>query len=234
MALSSFILKAEEIFNLDQTITRTFFARKEFPWEAIPEIHNYIIELAKDLPNDYEQISEFIWVGKGTTIAPDVYIKGPAVIGYGCEIRHCAYLRENVILGNEVIVGNSTEIKNSILFNEVQVPHFNYIGDSILGYKSHLGAGAIISNVKSDKETVKVKGSGGIRLDTGLRKFGALVGDFVEVGCNSVLNPGTIVGKGSIIYPLSMVRGYIPPDHILKSSNVLVKKVPGCTISVTL
>ena len=234
MVLSDFRLKAEDIFDLDQTITKTIFAGKEFPWEVIPDIQKYIIGRASYLPSDFERISEFVWVGKGTSIATDVYIKGPAIIGYDCEIRHCAYLRENVILGNGVVVGNSTEIKNSILFNEVQVPHFNYVGDSILGYKSHLGAGAIISNVKSDKETVKVKGSGEIKQDTGLRKFGALVGNFVEVGCNSVLNPGTIIGQGSIIYPLTMVRGFVPPEHILKNNNVLVKKTSGFTIPATL
>lgn len=169
-------------------------------------------------------IAPDVWVGRGTEIDDTVKIKGPAIIGYDCAIRHAAFIRENVIIGNEVTVGNSTELKNVLLFDKVEVPHYNYVGDSILGYKAHLGAGVILSNLKSAKDNVKITVGPEKRLDTGLRKFGALIGDFTEVGCNAVLNPGTIVGKESIIYPLTLVRGIIPEKHILKNDGSLVPK----------
>lgn len=176
------------------------------------------------LPEDFEQIAAGVWVGKGTEIDGSVRIKGPAIIGYDCAIRHTAYIRENVIIGNGAVVGNSTEIKNALLFDKVEVPHFNYVGDSILGYKAHLGAGVILSNLKSAKDNIMVSVEPGKNLDTGLKKFGALVGDFTEVGCNAVLNPGTIIGRESVIYPVTMVRGIIPERHILKNDGTLFPK----------
>jgi NDP-sugar pyrophosphorylase family protein len=216
-------ISVDELLNIEELDTRAIFEGIKYPWEALTKIKNFIFEYAKNLPGDFERIEEFVWVGKGTTIEKNVLIKGPAIIGYNCEIRHSAYIRENVIIGNDVIVGNSTEIKNSILFNKAQVPHYNYVGDSILGYKSHLGAGVITSNLKSDGTLVKVK-YGTDYIETGLRKFGAIVGDLSEVGCNSVLNPGTIIGKDSIVYPLSSVRGYIPEKSILKNNGEIVER----------
>lgn len=216
-------ISVDELLNIEELDTRAIFEGVKYPWEALTKIKDFIFEYAKNLPGDFERIEEFVWVGKGTTIEKSVLIKGPAIIGYNCEIRHSAYIRENVIIGNGVVVGNSTEIKNSILFNKVQVPHYNYVGDSILGYKSHLGAGAITSNLKSDGTLVKVK-YGTDNIETGLRKLGAILGDLSEVGCNSVLNPGTIIGKDSIIYPLSSVRGYIPEKSILKDNGEIVER----------
>lgn len=216
-------ISVDELLNIEELDTRAIFEGVKYPWEALTKIKNFIFEYAKNLPGDFRRIEDFVWVGKGTTIEKSVLIKGPAIIGYNCEIRHSAYIRENVIIGNDVVVGNSTEIKNSILFNKVQVPHYNYVGDSILGYKSHLGAGAITSNLKSDGTLVKVK-YGTDNIETGLRKLGAILGDLSEVGCNSVLNPGTIIGKDSIVYPLSSVRGYIPEKSILKSNGEIVER----------
>lgn len=216
-------VSVNELLNIEELDARAIFEGVKYPWEALTEIKDFIFEYAKNLPSDFERIKEFVWVGKGTTIEKNVLIKGPAIIGYNCQIRHSAYIRENVIIGNDVVIGNSSEIKNSILFNKVQVPHYNYVGDSILGYKSHLGAGAITSNLKSDGTLVKVKYEKDI-IETGLRKFGAIVGDLAEVGCNSVLNPGTIIGKDSIVYPLSSVRGYIPEKSILKSTGEIVHR----------
>ena len=216
-------ISVDQLLNIEELDARSIFEGVKYPWEALTKIKNFIFEYAKNLPSDFERIEEFVWVGKGTTIEKSVLIKGPAIIGYNCEIRHSAYIRENVIIGNDVVVGNSTEIKNSIIFNKAQVPHYNYVGDSILGYKSHLGAGVITSNLKSDGTLVKVK-YGADYIETGLRKFGAIVGDFSEVGCNSVLNPGTIIGKDSIVYPLSSVRGYIPEKSILKNNGEIVER----------
>ncbi|MBK1812186.1 UDP-N-acetylglucosamine pyrophosphorylase [Clostridium sp. YIM B02505] len=216
-------ISVNDLLNIEELDAKAIFEGVKYPWEALTKIKTFIFEYAKNLPSDFERIEEFVWVGKGTTIEKSVLIKGPAIIGYNCEIRHSAYIRENVIIGNNVVVGNSTEIKNSILFNKAQVPHYNYIGDSILGYKSHLGAGAITSNLKSDGTLVKVKYGSDI-IETGLRKFGAIVGDLSEVGCNSVLNPGTVIGKDSIVYPLSSVRGYIPGKSILKNNGDIVER----------
>ena len=216
-------ISVDKLLNIEELDTRAIFEGVKYPWEALTKIKNFIFEYAKNLPDDFQRIEEFVWVGKGTTIEKSVLIKGPAIIGYNCEIRHSAYIRENVIIGNDVVVGNSTEIKNSILFNKVQVPHYNYVGDSILGYKSHLGAGVITSNLKSDGTLVKVKYGTDI-IETGLRKFGAIVGDLSEIGCNSVLNPGTIIGKDSIVYPLISVRGYIPENSILKNNGEIVER----------
>jgi NDP-sugar pyrophosphorylase family protein len=216
-------LTIESLYNLDECYEKSIFDGLRYPWEALPKIKDFLLEFAKTLPSDFEHIEEFVWVGKGTTIEKTVLIKGPAIIGYNCELRQCAFIRENVIIGNEVTIGNSTELKNSLLFNRVQVPHFNYVGDSILGYKSHLGAGVICSNLKSNGTSVRVK-AGEDFVETGLRKFGAMVGDNSEVGCNSVLNPGTVIGRNSIVYPLTPVRGYVPENHILKNNGELVAR----------
>jgi NDP-sugar pyrophosphorylase family protein len=216
-------LAIERLLNLGECFAKSIFDGLQYPWEALPEIKTFLLEFARRLPGDFERIDEFVWVGSGTKIEKTALVKGPAIIGHNCEIRHCAFIRENVIIGNECIIGNSTELKNSLLFNKVQVPHFNYVGDSILGYKAHLGAGVICSNLKSDGTAVKLVHGNGF-INTGLRKFGAIVGDNVEVGCNSVLNPGTVIGRSSIIYPLTSVRGYIPENHILKNNNVLVPR----------
>jgi NDP-sugar pyrophosphorylase family protein len=208
---------------LKETIAKNIFEGLTFPWEALVKIKTFLLALSKTLPADFERIDEFIWVGKGTVIDKNVTLNGPAIIGYDCQIRHSAYVREHVLIGNEVVVGNSTEVKNSILFNNVQVPHFNYVGDSILGFKAHLGAGVKLSNVKSTGDPIKVKTDTEI-INTGLQKFGAILGDNTEVGCNAVLNPGTIVGRESIIYPLTSARGVIPEGFILKHTGELVKR----------
>jgi len=192
---------------------------------VLPKIKEFIVTLGNSLDSDiYEYKGENIWIAKSAKVAPTAYIAGPAIIGEDTEIRHCAFIRGNAIVGNHCVVGNSTELKNVILFNNVQVPHYNYVGDSILGYKSHMGAGSITSNVKSDKKLVLVK-NGTECFETGLKKFGAMIGDGVEVGCNSVLNPGTVIGKNSNIYPLSCVRGVIPENSIYKNKNEIVEKI---------
>jgi NDP-sugar pyrophosphorylase family protein len=216
-------LDIESLLDLKETSTGDIFKGLNYPWEALNIIRTFLEALSKSLPKDFKQIEEYIWVGKGTEIDNTVTISGPAIFGYDCRIRHSAYIREHVITGNEVVVGNSTEVKNSILFNNVQIPHFNYVGDSILGYKAHLGAGVKLSNVKSTGDLIKIKTESGI-IDTGLLKFGAILGDHAEVGCNAVLNPGTIVGRESIIYPLVSARGIIPARHILKGNGELVKR----------
>ena len=219
-------LLVTDLLNLKEIDAKSIFDKVNHPWEVLSKINTFIFEYIKTLPNDFENIGDDIWVGKGTTIEKSALIKGPAVIGYNCEIRHSAYIRGNVIIGNNVVVGNSTEVKNAILFNRVQIPHFNYVSDSVLGYKAHLGAGVITSNLKSDGTLVKVK-FGSSTMETGLRKFGAIIGDFAEVGCNAVLNPGTILGKNSIVYPLCSVRGVIPENSIMKSASDIVLKKPG-------
>ena len=216
--------KIKNLYNLDETIAKDLLENLTYPWEALPKIADYIIELGNKLdPEKYEKKGENIWIEKTAKVYPSAYITGPAIIGEDAEIRHCAFIRGKVIVGNGAVVGNSTELKNVILFNKVQVPHYNYVGDSILGYKSHLGAGAITSNVKSDKKLVVVKGKEE-QIETGIKKFGAMVGDNVEVGCGSVLNPGTVVGKNTNIYPLSSVRGVVPENSIYKNKNEIVDK----------
>ena len=198
--------KVENLYNLDETIAKDIFEGVTYPWEVLPKLEEFIINLGKTLPKDeYEQKGENIWIAKSAKVAPTAYIAGPTIIGNNAEVRHCAFIRGKVIVGEGAVVGNSTELKGVILFNKVQVPHYNYVGDSILGYKAHMGAGSITSNVKSDKKLVIVK-KGKEQIKTGLKKFGAMVGDEVEVGCGSILNPGTIVGKHTNIYPLSSVR----------------------------
>lgn len=196
----------------------------EYPWQVLPKIKDIILEIGATLPEEeYEKLDTGIWVSKKATVAPTAHISGPAIIMEGAEIRHSAFIRGSALVGRGAVVGNSTELKNCILFDGVQVPHFNYIGDSILGYKSHMGAGAVTSNVKSDKTNVTIL-LDGERVETGLRKFGAILGDLVEVGCGSVLNPGTIVGQGTNIYPLSFVRGFVPSNSIYKRQGEVVEK----------
>ena len=216
-------LTTNDLLTLSELEAREIFDKTTYPWEVLNGVNAFILEYAKTLSDDYEQIEENVWIGKGTTIEKSALIKGPAIIGLNCEIRHCAYIRGNVIIGNNVIVGNSSEVKNAVLFNGVQVPHYNYVSDSVLGYKAHLGAGAITSNLKSNGTLVSVKHAEGV-IETGLRKFGAILGDHAEVGCNAVLNPGTILGRNSIVYPLTSVRGHIPNDRILKSSGEMVER----------
>ncbi len=216
--------KIEKLYNLKETIAKTLLEKYEYPWEVLPQISEFIIEIGKTLDkNIYENRGENIWIAKTANIAPTAYIKGPTIIGENAEIRHCAFIRGNAIIGNNAVVGNSTELKNVILFNNVQVPHYNYIGDSILGYKSHMGASSLTSNVKSDKKLVVVK-NGKEQIETGLKKFGAMIGDNVEVGCGSVINPGSVIGKNTNIYPLSSVRGVIPENSIYKNQNEIVDK----------
>ena len=216
--------KIKNLYNLDETIAKELLESVTYPWEALPKIEEFIIELGKKLDtNIYEKKGENIWIAKSAKVAPTAYINGPAIIGEDAEIRHCAFIRGKAIVGNGAVVGNSTELKNVILFNKVQVPHYNYVGDAILGYKAHMGAGSITSNVKSDKKLVVVK-NGTEKIETGLKKFGAMLGDNVEVGCNSVLNPGTVIGRNTNIYPLSSVRGVIKENSIYKNKNEIVKK----------
>ena len=217
--------RIENLYNLEQTIAKDIFEGVTYPWEVLPKIEEFIISLGKTLDkNEYEEKGENIWIAKSAEVAPTAYIAGPAIIGKNAEIRHCAFIRGKAIVGEGAVVGNSTELKNVILFNKVQVPHYNYVGDSILGYKSHMGAGSITSNVKSDKKLVIVK-NGKEQIETGLKKFGAMLGDEVEVGCGSVLNPGTVIGKHTNIYPLSSIRGVVPEHSIYKNKNEIVEKI---------
>ena len=214
----------QELYDLRETIAAELFEGKIFPWEVLPEIGAFLVKLGNTLPEEeYEKKGENIWIARDAKVAPTASITGPCIIGKGAEVRHCAFIRGNALVGEGAVVGNSTELKNVILFNKVQVPHYNYVGDSVLGYRGHMGAGSITSNVKSDKKLVVVKGDGE-ELETGLKKFGAMLGDEVEVGCGSVLNPGTVVGPHSNIYPLSSVRGVVPADSIFKNSKEIVKK----------
>lgn len=214
----------KNLYNLEETIAADLFEGAVYPWELLPKISSFIIELGKSLPADkFTQVKENVWIANSATVAPTASINGPAIIDEEAEVRHCAFIRGNAIVGKGAVVGNSTELKNVILFNKVQVPHYNYVGDSILGFKSHMGAGSITSNVKSDKTLVVVK-NGDEELETGLKKFGAMLGDHVEVGCNSVLNPGTVIGRNSNIYPTSMVRGCIPAGSIYKKKGEIAEK----------
>ncbi len=214
----------KDLYNLEETIAAELFEGLTYPWEALPLIRDFIIRLGESLPADkFEKRGENIWIAKSANVYPTACINGPAIIDEEAEVRHCAFIRGNAIVGKNAVVGNSTELKNVVLFNRVQVPHYNYVGDSILGYRAHMGAGSITSNVKSDKTLVVVK-AGEERIETGLKKFGAMLGDNVEVGCNSVLNPGSVIGRNTNIYPTSCVRGYIQENSILKNNGELVKK----------
>lgn len=217
-------IKVSELLDLTETIAAELFSDIEFPWQALPLIHDYILKLGATLDSEkYEQRGEDIWIAKSATVFDSAYIAGPVIIDEGAEVRHGAFIRGNAIVGKNAVVGNSTELKNVVLFNRVQVPHYNYVGDSILGYRAHMGAGSITSNVKSDKTLVAIKGNGK-QIKTGLKKVGAILGDCVEVGCNSVLNPGTVVGRNTNIYPLSMVRGIVPERSVYKAKDNIVKK----------
>ncbi|MBO5142431.1 MAG: UDP-N-acetylglucosamine pyrophosphorylase [Clostridia bacterium] len=217
-------LKNEELFDLNQTIAKELIQSKVYPWEVLAEIKEYILKLGNELSTEiYDKIGEGIWIAKNAKISKTAEINGPCIIDEEAEIRHCAFIRGSAIIGKNCVVGNSTELKNCILFNKVQVPHFNYIGDSILGYKSHMGAGAITSNVKSDKTLVKIKADDEV-IETGLKKFGAMLGDNVEVGCNSVLCPGTIIGRNTNVYPLSMVRSVVGENQIYKDNSNIIEK----------
>ena len=216
--------KISNLYDLDQTIAKDLFEGLTYPWEALAKISDFIKKIGPTLdPEKFEQRDENIWVAKSAKVAPTACLNGPLIIDEEAEIRHCAFIRGSAIVGKGSVVGNSTELKNVIIFNSVQVPHYNYVGDSILGYKSHMGAGSITSNVKSDKTLVVVK-DGEEKIETGLKKFGAMLGDNVEVGCNSVLNPGTVIGRNSNVYPLSMVRGVVPANSIYKNRNEVVEK----------
>lgn len=218
------MITVSELYDLKETIAAELLEEATYPWEVLPKIHDFIIRLGESLSKDiYEERGERIWVVKSAKVAPTACLNGPLIIDEDAEIRHCAFVRGNAIVGKGAVVGNSTELKNVILFNKVQVPHYNYVGDSILGFKAHMGAGSITSNVKSDKSLVVVKGDG-IFMETGLKKMGAMLGDNVEVGCNSVLNPGTVIGRNTSIYPASMVRGVIPAGSIYKKAAEITKK----------
>ena len=216
------VLMIKNLYDLSQTIAADIFEGKTYPWEVLGEIKTFILELGASLPKDiYEEREEHVWIAKSAKVYPTATILAPCIIGEETEVRPGAFIRGNAIVGNKCVVGNSTELKNVILFNNVQVPHYNYVGDSVLGYKSHMGAGAVTSNVKSDKTLVVVKNKDE-HIETGLKKFAAIVGDNVEVGCQSVLNPGTVIGRGCRVYPLSRVRGVIPEKHIFKDKDDIV------------
>lgn len=216
--------RISSLYDLKETIAAPLFEGAVYPWELLPRIKDFIIELGNSLPADrFDRVGENIWIAKSARVAPTACLNGPLIVDEEAEIRHCAFVRGSAIVGKGAVVGNSTELKNVILFNKVQVPHYNYVGDSILGYRAHMGAGSITSNVKSDKTLVAVR-CNGEECATGLKKFGAMLGDNVEVGCNSVLNPGTVVGRGSNIYPTSMVRGFVPGGSIYKNRTEIVEK----------
>lgn len=218
------MLEIKELLDISKTIAAPFFEGKTYPWEVLPELKEFIIELGKTLPEDeYEQCADNVWVARDATVFPSAYLGAPCIIDHGAEIRHCAFIRGSAIIGKNAVVGNSVEVKNSVLFDNVQTPHYNYVGDSVLGYKSHMGAGSITSNVKSDKTLVTVKTPDG-KVETGLKKFGAVLGDNVEIGCNSVLNPGTVIGRGTNVYPVNSVRGFVPENSVYKDKDKVVTK----------
>ena len=217
-------LEVKELYTLSETLAAPLLASVTYPWEALPKIGAFILELGATLSEEeYEKRGDNVWIARSAKVAPTASITGPCIIGKDTEVRHCAFIRGNALVGDGAVVGNSTELKNVILFNKVQVPHYNYVGDSILGYKSHMGAGSITSNVKSDKLLVKVHTPEG-DIETGIKKFGAMIGDEVEIGCGSVLNPGTVIGKNTNDYPLSSVRGVIPADSIYKKQGEVAEK----------
>lgn len=218
------MITIKKMYDLNETIASDIFEGATYPWEVLPKIHDFILKLGETLDAEkYEMRGDDIWIAKSARVAPTACLNGPLIIDEEAEIRHCAFVRGNAIVGKGAVVGNSTELKNVILFNKVQVPHYNYVGDSVLGFKSHMGAGSITSNVKSDKTLVVVKGKD-IHIETGLKKMGAMLGDNVEVGCNSVLNPGTVIGRESNVYPTSCVRGVVPAGHIFKAPDNIVAK----------
>ncbi len=218
------MLKTVDLFDFSHTLAAPLLEKAEYPWQALDGIKDFILALGAQLPREeYDQVSENVWVAKDAVIFPNNYIAGPCIIGHKTEVRPGAFIRGSALIGDNCVIGNSTELKNCIISDNVQVPHYNYVGDSILGYKSHMGAGSITSNVKSDKTPVTVR-CGEEKLETGRKKMGAMVGDYVEVGCNSVLNPGTILGRGASVYPLSCVRGTVPENCIFKAPGNIVKR----------
>ena len=218
------MLKTSDLYDFSHSLAGTWLSGFEYPWQALKDIKSQILALAATLDDSYNEVAPQVWVHKTAVIAPSAYLGAPCIIGAGTEVRHCAFIRGSALVGENCVVGNSVELKNVILFDNVQVPHFNYVGDSILGYKSHMGAGAVTSNVKSDQSLVVVK-DGSEQIPTGLKKFGAMLGDFVEVGCNSVLNPGTVIGTHSNVYPTSCVRGVVPEYSIWKNNGTVIAKI---------
>jgi len=217
-------VRITDLFDLKHTIAADYLSSFVYPWEALKGISELIISIGSKLdPDEYDNPSENVWIHKTAKVFPSAYIGAPCIIGANTEVRHCAFIRGSALVGENCVVGNSAELKNVIIFDNVQTPHYNYVGDSILGYKSHMGAGSITSNVKSDKTNVVIK-SAEENIETGIKKIGAMLGDYVEVGCNSVLNPGTIIGRNSNIYPTSCVRGVVPAESIYKTGGVIVKK----------
>ena len=217
------LFRTADLYDLTHTLAGDYLAGYEYPWQALKGIRDLILALGPKLGDEYTEVAPTVWVHKTAVVFPSAYLGAPCIIGPNTEVRHCAFIRGSALVGAGCVVGNSVELKNVILFDGVQVPHYNYVGDSILGHKAHMGAGSVTSNVKSDKTLVVVK-NGGEKIETGLKKFGAMVGDFVEVGCNSVLNPGTVIGRHSNVYPTSCVRGTIPEGHIWKNNGTVVKK----------
>ena len=218
------MLKTNQMYDLSHSIAGEYLSGFEYPWQALSGIKTLILSLGPQLGEGYKEVSPTVWVHETATVAPTAFLGAPCISGPGTEVRHCAFIRGSALVGANCVVGNSVELKNVILFDNVQVPHYNYVGDRILGYKSHMGAGSLTSNVKSDKTLVVVK-NGDEKIETGLKKFGAMLGDFVEVGCNSVLNPGTVIGRHTNIYPTSCVRGMVPENSIWKTGGIVVEKV---------
>ena len=217
-------IQISDLLDIEKTIAKDIFENRIYVWEVLTDISAFILEIGPSLsPDEYDKIGEDVWVSKSSHIYASACVNGPCIIDHEAEIRHCAFIRGSAIVGKKAVVGNSTELKNAILFDGVQVPHYNYVGDSVLGYKVHLGAGAITSNVKSDHTLTMVR-LGDTRLGTGMRKFGAIIGDYTEIGCNSVLNPATIIGRNSVIYPLSMVRGFVPASSIYKKQGEVISR----------
>jgi len=212
------------LFDLEHTLAKPLLEKAAYPWEVLGDIKSFIIELGESLPaEEYTEIEPQVWVAKSAKVAPTAYLGAPVIVGREAEVRHGAFVRGSVLIGENAVVGNSTELKNVILFDGVQVPHYNYVGDSIMGYKAHMGAGSITSNIKADKTNVTIRHEGGV-FETGLRKMGAMLGDFADIGCNSVLNPGVVIGKATRVYPLSMVRGAVPAGHIYKKAGEVVER----------
>ncbi|MBR3687136.1 MAG: UDP-N-acetylglucosamine pyrophosphorylase [Clostridia bacterium] len=220
------MVKTVDLYDLSHSLAKEYLSNYTYPWEALADIKEIVIGLGNTLDGElYDKVGDNVWISKSAKIYPNNYIEGPCIIGHNTEVRPGAFIRGSVLVGENCVVGNSTELKNCILFDNVQVPHYNYVGDSILGYKSHMGAGSITSNVKSDKTLVVIKSQDGSRIETGRKKVGAMLGDHVEIGCGSVLNPGTVIGRGSSVYPLSSVRGVIPEGSIYKSAGNIVKRI---------
>lgn len=216
-------LEVKSLYDLTHSLAGEYLAGFTYPWEALAGISDFVKALGETLPADeYDKAGENVWIAKSAKVAPTAFINGPAIIGKNSEVRHCAFLRGSILVGENCVVGNSTELKNVILFDNVQVPHYNYVGDSILGYKSHMGAGSITSNVKSDKKNVVIK-AGDVEIETGRKKIGGMIADFVEIGCGTVVNPGSVIGRGSSVYPLSMIRGYVPAHSIYKKQGEIAQ-----------